>query len=332
MHSSSIKNTNPIFIFGSARSGTSLLSRIINSHPRISVPFESHLYDTFYPWLKYYGDLNLSKNRERLVDDILSIECMRDWSPRPDRECVLAAVSQNNFAGIVDGLIRSWSISQGKKRWGEKTPAHAFFWREILNDFPNCKVIHIVRDGRDSSLSLKNARFGPKHYYHLAQAWVKYLQVIENLKSRIDSSSFYEVRYEDLLSNTDTKSREICDFLEEDFSEEMLSFYTNNNPYPTDKDNLKNLAKPIISSNSNKWKSSMSPRDMRIFESVAGPYLEAYGYETVMSHPKISSIEEWLIKYFEHPPKKIFSMIKNRKGHIDGLRRLAIYTRLVITQ
>lgn len=329
MSASKSSHSEPIFIFGSARSGTSLLSRIINSHPKISVPFESHLYDTFIPWIKYYGDLAIEKNREQLIDDILNTECMRDWSPKPDRNRILSEISDYTFGGVVDGLIRSWTLDQGKQRWGEKTPWHAYFWRDIISDFPNCKIIHIVRDGRDSSLSWKNARFGPKHYYYLAKKWVQYLQTIDELKAEVDSDSFFEIRYEDLLIDPAQKSQEICNFIGEEFSERMLDFHTNSNPYPTDKANLKNLSQPIISSNSNKWKSHLSPRDLRVFEAIAGNYLESYGYERAVSNPTISLSEKLFIKYLEHPPRKILSMIKNRKGHIDGLRRLAIYLRLV---
>jgi hypothetical protein len=45
----------PFFILGAGRSGTSLLSRMLNQHPSLAVPPESHLYSTFYPWLRYYG-------------------------------------------------------------------------------------------------------------------------------------------------------------------------------------------------------------------------------------------------------------------------------------
>ena len=57
----------PFFIFGCGRSGTSLLSRMLNQHSRLAVPYESHLFNTFSPLLKYYGDLNSLPNRKRLI-------------------------------------------------------------------------------------------------------------------------------------------------------------------------------------------------------------------------------------------------------------------------
>ena len=67
-----VKNNSnaPFFIFGCGRSGTSLLSRMLNQHSRLAVPYESHLFNTFPPLLKYYGDLYSLPNRKRLVDDI----------------------------------------------------------------------------------------------------------------------------------------------------------------------------------------------------------------------------------------------------------------------
>lgn len=321
-------SNSPIFIFGSARSGTSLLSRIVGAHPRIAIPFESHLYNTFYPWLKYYGDLRVEKNRERLLDDILSTEVMRDWSPQPERQCTLEAIEKFDFHGVVNSLMQKWTEAQGKQRWGEKTPWHIFYWREILDGFPKAKIIHIVRDGRDSSLSWKRARFGPKHIYLLAQRWVQYLDIVNEMKAVVDPESFFEVRYEDLLANPERIAQEICDFLEEEFSPEMLAFYSNNAPYPTDQQNQKNLTRPILAENTGKWRTEMTIRERHIFEAVAGSMLEHYGYETQSDCPNVTPLEVLRFKYVEHLPLKLLSMIRNRKGHIDGLRRLKIYLRL----
>ncbi|EGJ33956.1 MULTISPECIES: sulfotransferase [Moorena] len=319
---------SPIFIFGCPRSGTSLLSRIIGCHPRIAIPFESHLYNTFYPWLKYYGNLQLIQNRERLVDDILTTEVMRDWSPPPNREHTLEAIYRFDFHGIVDGIMGAWTNAQGKQRWGEKTPAHIFYWREIFNAFPNLQVLHIVRDGRDVALSWKGSRFGPKHIYPLAQKWREYLETVEELRTALNDDSFLEVRYEELLLEPEGIVRKICTFLKEEFAPEMLEFHKVGASYPTDQKNQKNLSRPPLTSNAGKWRSEMTERELRIFEAVAGGTLERYGYERQWHQPQISGLEVMQFRFLEHPPRKILAMLKNTKGHIDGIRRLKIYCRL----
>ena len=327
-YTSTYHSDHPILIVGCPRSGTSLFSRIIDHHPRITIPFESHVYKTFYPWQKYYGNLRLEQNRERLVDDILSTEVIKDWSPSPERQRVLAAIKRYDFHGVFEGLMSAWTDVQGKQRWGEKTPAHIFYWREILEGFPHLQVLHIVRDGRDVALSWKRARFGPKHIYPLARQWVKYLETIEELRSALDEDSFLEIRYEELLSKPKHILQDICHFLGEEFTTELLSFYTIPSSYPTDKQNQQNLSQPLLASNAGKWRTEMTARELRVFEAVAGSTLERYGYARQLDRPSLLAQERMQFRYLEHPPRKIYAMLRNRKGQIDGIRKLQIYLRL----
>ena len=318
----------PIFIFGNPRSGTSLMSKLLNSHPRIAIPFESHIYNTFYRWLRYYGDLKNSSNRERLVDDIFSTDPIADWYPYPDRKETLKAIKKHDFHGVFEAIMLAWTQRQGKQRWGEKTPTHIFYSEEILSGFPDLQVIHIVRDGRDCALSWRKSRVGPKNIYSAAQGWIKHLEAIEALKAKLDPSSFLEVRYEKLLSNTPEILQNICSFLKEDYSPEMLKFYKDGGSYRTDKQNLKNLKQPIISSNSEKWRTEMTENELRIFEAIAGHKLEDYGYSRELKSSKISVFDKLKFRYIEHPPLKFLSMVKNRKGQIQKLQELKIYWNL----
>jgi hypothetical protein len=188
---------------------------MLNQHPKLAVPPESHLYGMFHPWLSYYGSLALPQNRANLVADMVASGPLRDWSPRPRADEVLTHIDGDSFGAVVNGVMRAWAAKQSKRRWGEKKPKHVRYWRQIIADFPNALIIHIVRDGRDVALSMIKARFGPKSMYSCAREWAWYLERMEEVRKARPSKSFFEVRYEDLLEKTERVLGEIFGFVGE---------------------------------------------------------------------------------------------------------------------
>lgn len=325
-----ISEKKPFFIFGCGRSGTSLLSRMLNQHSHLAVPYESHLFNTFFPLLKYYGNLSEEKNRRRLISDILMTDVMNDWKPKLNITEILSSVKENSFGGIFDSILTTWASKNNKIRWGEKTPHHVDYWDKISQKWPCAKVIHIYRDGRDVALSLKNARFGPKTIYANAYYWKNYLERVNQLKNKIEPTKFFEMSYENLLENPETELKKLCDFLGEDFEQSMLEFYKNKNEYKTDDQNRQNLMKPVIKNNSEKWRTEMSKKELRVFEAISGNLLKEYGYEVINEKPYITSVEHFYFGKILSPIKKNMAMIKNKKGHKDSLIKLTIKLKLIL--
>jgi hypothetical protein len=325
----SVDNSRPFFILGSGRSGTSLLSRMLNQHPNLAVPPESHLYNTFHPWLGYYGNLAAEQNRANLVADIVATGPLRDWSPRLQADEVLAHVHGGDFGAVVDAVMCAWAAKKGKRRWGEKTPQHIRFWRHISADFKGSQVIHVIRDGRDVAISMMKARFGPKSIYSCARGWREYLEQVEDVKNNQPTELFFEVSYENMLENTKQTLREVCDFLGEAYAPEMLDYYRDTTPYPTDVHNQENLAKPVIVDNKQKWRTEMTKDEVRVFEAVAGDALANYGYPRAIDDPVMSKGEKWFRRYVEAPYRRSIGRLKDRKGQKERLILLGLLSRRV---
>ncbi|MGH8495706.1 MAG: sulfotransferase family protein [Gammaproteobacteria bacterium] len=316
---------------GPPRSGTSLISRIVGSHPAIAVPYESHFYNTFAPWIRHYGDLGERRNRERLLRDALQTAMIRDWRPRVDRHAAMARIESNgrfDLHGVFAGIMETWCAAQGKRRWGEKTPAHVFFADRILEGFSHARFICIVRDGRDAALSWMRAQFGPMHVYPAATRWVAFLAAARKLRDRLGATRFLQVRYEDLVDSPEAITRQVCRFVGEDYVGEMLAFHRSEGRYPTDAQNEENLARPVLENNTGKWQRALSSRELRIFEAVAGRELQANGYPRAMPHAAMTRAERLRCAYLEHPPRKLLGMARNFRGQLDGLIRVLLYLRL----
>lgn len=319
----------PVFIIGTPRSGTSLVSRIIDSHPEIGVPFESHIYPTLYGWRNWYGDLDRAESREHLVEDMLNIYAVQDWDEIPEKGEVLERFERHDFHGAFEAVVGAWSSIKGKRRWGEKTPSNILFWREILEGFPKAKFVHIVRDGRDVAMSWKRVRFGPRHFYTIAELWKAYLDRVERVRSRVGNNQLREIRYEDLLMRPEETVRGLSEFLNIGFVPRMLSFYENVDSYPTDARNERNLSRPLMKDNMEKWRTGMSRRDLRRFEAVAGSTLERFGYERGCPEANLSKEEIWKMRLLECPISRLYGLVRNVRGYLHALQIWVLYGRIM---
>jgi hypothetical protein len=283
-------------IVGSPRSGTTLLRLMLDSHPELTIPPETGFL-TLAPKLKGKGD----KLREKFLRAVTTYpQAMPNW---PDFE-----ISENSFRAALADIVpftvtegfrtfyRLYAARIGKPRWGDKTPLYCLELDVIRKVLPEARFIHIIRDGRDSALSLRKMRFSPGWKIQTQAAyWRK--NILSARRAGLGRADYMEVRYEDLILNTRGTLERICAFLGLSYEESMLTYYTraperlrehkgrlqpDGTPVLTREERLsqqQRTTEPPDPACVFAWKQFMSPEERKHFQRVAGGLLEDLGYE-----------------------------------------------------
>ncbi|MBI2997210.1 MAG: sulfotransferase [Deltaproteobacteria bacterium] len=101
----------------------------------------------------------------------------------------------------------------------EKTPEHGMFIPEIKELLPECRIIHILRDGRDVVASILAASrtwgssWAPRNARGAALMWVERVQTTRDAARKLSEREFCEVTYEELWASTDRVLKRLSEFL-----------------------------------------------------------------------------------------------------------------------
>jgi hypothetical protein len=277
-------DVQPFFIVGFQRSGTSLLRMMLDSHPEVAIPL-----DTTGLWARYeqrldeFGSLSEVESRRRLVESILSDERIRLWETPLTVDDVLDASRRPGFPGMIEGFHRAYAGARGKSRWGDKDPGNMVRLHLVLGWFPDARIVHIVRDGRDSCLSLLKQEFGGDDLLQCADQWREQVWWVRRIGRILGESQYFELRYEDLVEQPERALRPLAAFLGLDWSPEMLDYHRRvDDAVPSDKRHIWPLLdQPPQQSARYRWKREMSPGARTCFEKRAGRVLRESGYETL---------------------------------------------------
>jgi len=226
---------------------------------------------------------------ERLLDDISADPWVRKGGLVPDRQAVLEQ-RPSDYAGLVDAIFSAYARAQGKSHWGDKTPGYVEDL-DLINDlFPQCRVIHLVRDGRDVALSLAGLSWGSRDLIRNAAEW-RWKAVLGRKMGGLLGARYLEIFYEDLVRDPQSVLRRICGFLGVDHEEAMLTYPESAQgamPAGSLRWHRSSIAPPDQSKVQG-WRSRMPASDQIVFEQVAGDALDLFGYERVRRGPTWSS-------------------------------------------
>lgn len=261
----SVELRGPIFLTGFARSGTTWVNSLLRDYFDAGLVNEGQFIVSFGRRIAHYGDIASVSNRRRLIQDLCRDPFFailaRNYSVEIDWQRI--ALVAPTFAAIVLDILTQIAEQTGKSRIGSKYPVFGRHLDLLNRHFPGCRVVHVIRDGRDCALSHKGVRWGHQNAYATAVHWRDYLH-----KARVDAQSmqgrYLEVRYEDLLAEPGPHMEILEKFLTGTSGPVTARFMAN----------VKQLRAEKVAG----WRQKMPLRDQAIFEGTAGAMLRDLRY------------------------------------------------------
>lgn len=200
----------PIFIVGFGRSGTTLMRLMLSAHPRVYICHELLFYA-----IEAMADPSLSGEEflPRFLDSFewLGIDASRIKARVPPN------LARRRVGFVFREIMREKSAAYGKVRYGDKSPYHSLYLARIYRDFPDARVILMVRDPRNNVASVSRMPFGsPRDEVNCL--------MYEFVRHQVDpfSGRLLRVRLEDLVADPRREMTRVLDFVGEQWDEAVL--------------------------------------------------------------------------------------------------------------
>ncbi|QSX77342.1 tetratricopeptide repeat-containing sulfotransferase family protein [Agrilutibacter solisilvae] len=207
----------PIFIFGMPRSGTTLVERILSSHPQVRSAGE--LQDFSVAFKRTSG----SRTPELLDVDTITQARRADW-----RQMGQAYVDSTR------------GRSGGRAHFIDKLPHNFLYAGYIANALPQARLICIRRDPVDTCLSNLRQLFAQNSPYYdysfdlldIGRYYVRFHRLMEFWQRQLPGR-ILQIEYEQLVDQQEAWSRRVVEFCGLPWDEACLRFEENAAPVAT---------------------------------------------------------------------------------------------------
>jgi hypothetical protein len=238
-------------------SGTTLMRLIVDSHENIAVAQETSIIRAYlaHRWIPFHRHGGDWYGRLGWSEDELD-ERMRDF---------------------YSGMFERFAAEQGKTRWGDKTPWHAWHLREISRLFPDAVVIAMVRHPGAVATSV-SGRFR-QTWAGAVTHWVNTTTEIVQRAAELGDRLLL-VRYEDLVQDPETTLREVFAWLDEPWSDRLLEHEKVHAERGTARkvEGSARSDEPIAADRVSAWTEGRDPHELQVLGRKAKALAPFYGY------------------------------------------------------
>jgi hypothetical protein len=292
------------FILGHARSGTTLLARLVRLHPEVHCNYQAHFF-----------------TRPPLLQSLVADAEVKKWLTRSSNRWNRGRdLSPVVLRAVSDFILERDAQRVGKPIVGDKSPSSLLDGKAVHlmhNIYPDARLIYIVRDGRDTAISHRfqgfidapqrlskedlriraefshNAEpfmhgersvFTEKGIRQAAEGWVKNVVETDLAGKELYDSRYISLRYEDLLACPWEEMSRLWNFLsavpgEATLEDVVMAEFQQNPDADWQQQKAGEIANSLQKGKHGSWREMFTPRDRQIFHEIAGETLNQWGYK-----------------------------------------------------
>ena len=308
-------NNKPVFITGTWRSGTTLISRIVNTFDNYQVT-----YDTLHFMRFLFTDLAKAKTLEKKKKFIKSNQTRLNKRYKLDidfSKVIKNLKREDKIEKIYDDLMRS--MLKCKVQWGEKTNLQSHNIENFLKLFSSGYVILIIRDPRAVLNSWKKYTFnkGDEYINSIFNSFVS----LTYAKKFQENKRVIVIKYEDLIQFPKKTVKKICKTMKIRFKQKYLDFknYTDINKNQWNTNSVYKSSNFFDKKKINNWKRDLNKNEIKLTETINFSLMNFFSYNCVSTREKLES------SYFHKILQNNFSIRENILLYLSNRLKMERY-------
>ena len=292
------------FVMGHARSGTTLLMRLLRLHEEVHCNYQAHFF-----------------SRKPMLKSLVDSPDAEEWlSRKSNRWNQGRDLSPLVLRATADFIMERDAAREGKHIVGDKSPSstiHGQIVRDTHLIYPDAKIIYIVRDGRDVLTSERFRNFVEESKFltsedkrimadlrtdsapfsdgrrsiftetsirNIAKRWVDDLNEIDEESKRLYGENYISLRYEDMLSNPFAELSRLWKFLDvkkvdSALEKKLVEEMSSNPDEEWQAKRNEGIASFLPKGQAGNWQRLFTARDKALFKEIAGDVLTKWRYE-----------------------------------------------------
>ena len=272
-----------IFLFCTERSGSNLITKLMNAHSEVCGPSTKHILNPTFRNLHRYAPLQEKENWNALLDDVLNLFNVdfSKWQVTFSKDELIKEIKPGDVGSLFHYIFDKETKRNSKSLCFIKEIKTYEIVPQINHYISGSKFIYLVRDPRDMALSWKKSSIHKGGVISAARQWkIDQQQYLKYYHLEGINNNILKLHYEDLITDTEKELNKLFSFIHVHNEDVHLTYHYDNVTKENSLKNeaWKNLSKGIIKENKKKFLKELSTEEIALIEYICKDEMIFLGY------------------------------------------------------